>query len=74
MKKIVLLVFLSLLSFLCFAQKTQSRADSILNLIKKHPQKDTTKVNLLNEYFSLKLYENPDSTICRGSIAYFSKN
>ena len=65
MKKIVLLVFLSLLSFLCFAQKTQSRADSILNLIKKHPQKDTTKVNLLNEYFSLKLYENPDSTIIK---------
>ncbi|RZL44881.1 MAG: hypothetical protein EOP00_18795, partial [Pedobacter sp.] len=63
MKKNFLTIFIAFISFASFAQQT--KADSILNLLNKHPQKDTLRVNLLNSYFMQKLRENPDSTMVK---------
>jgi tetratricopeptide (TPR) repeat protein len=65
MKKIVLLFFMALISIACFAQQPKSKTDSILNLLSKHSQKDTIRVNLLIDAFNTKFTEVPDTTIIK---------
>ena len=46
MAKILLPVFFSFITQLCFSQ--QKKLDSLLNELNKHPQEDTVRLNLLN--------------------------
>src|SRR6478735_5342914 len=55
MKKNVWLLLVLLLSFNLFSQSR--KADSLSNLLIKHPKEDTTRVNLLNEV-SLLIFKN----------------
>jgi tetratricopeptide (TPR) repeat protein len=47
MIKAFILIFYSIISQSTFAQ--QARLDSLLNALKKHPQEDTVRLNLLND-------------------------
>src|SRR2546423_13935968 len=55
MVRITFLIGLSLIINLCFSQRKQ--LDSLINLLNNHPQKDTVRLNILNDiaytYYSI---------------------
>ncbi|MGZ0015613.1 tetratricopeptide repeat-containing sensor histidine kinase [Yeosuana sp. AK3] len=64
MKNIVTLVFFIFGNYLVIAQETQKTLDSIYKRIQSMPVKDTSTINLRNDYTKQSLFANPaDSTL-----------
>ena len=57
MKKYIL-IFICLFAFLT-AHAQLSKTDSLENVLRNHPQEDTTKVNILNEIATTYRFTNP---------------